>query len=123
MDNQEILNIITYIFSNENNFLTQIYGISSYEDGINYLNNNINMKESTKIRILNCLFKIHLKEDYFPSKEYIEHLQSFYYNTYNIKLKKSGLKNILINNKYDEINKYDILIYLIIDNLKNIIEE
>ena len=121
MDKEEIVNIISEIFLNEKNFLFTIYGISDYDDGINYLKNNENIESLTKMRILNCLYVIFIQEDYFPSKEYIDHLHNSYFNIYNIKLKKSGLKNIIINSKYTK--KYTIIDRLIKHNLKNIIEE
>ena len=121
MDNDEIINIISKTFRLELDFLSNIYGITSYDDGINYLKNNDNLQPLTIMRILNCLYKIFIEEDYFPSTEYINILYDSYFNIYNVKLKKSGLKNIIINNKY---NKKDVTINrLIKNNYKNIIEE
>ena len=121
MDNEEIIDIIKNTFDYEDEFLSKIYGISNYDDAINYLKNNENLPSRTKLRILNCLYIIYLEEDYFPSKDYIDQLYITYLSIYNIKLKKSGLKNIMINSKYNK--KYTIIIRLIKDNYKNIIEE
>ena len=122
MDNDEIIDIISKTFNLQEDFLANIYGITTYEEGINYLKNNENMNGITIIRILNCLYIIFIEEDYFPSREYIELLYSSYFNIFNVKLKKSGLKNIIINSKYNEKKDYHI-IRLIKDNYKNIIEE
>ena len=53
MDNEEIISIISNIFSKEYDFLNNIYGITSYKNGIEYLNNNdSNIEQKTKNRIL-----------------------------------------------------------------------
>ena len=44
-----------------------------------------------------------------------------YYNSFNIKIKKNGLKNIIINEKYS--SKVKNVFKLIILNLKYIIDE
>lgn len=120
MDNDSILSIINNIFSNESVFLKNIYNISSYEEGILYLNNN-NLYDYTKLRILNFLYLIYIKEDIFPCKEYINHLYNCFFNITGVKLKKSGLKNMFMNNKYE--NKKPYILNLIDENIKNIIEE
>ena len=121
MDNENIIKIIDSTFSIESNFLKRIYNINSYSDAINYLNNNKNIKNYSKMRILNCIYIVYITDDEFPSKEYIEFLYIIYVEYYSIKLKKSGIKNIIINNKY---NKKAISIFILInENINNIIEE
>ena len=123
MDNEEIISIISNTFSNEYEFLNKIYGITSYEKGIEYLNNNeSNIEQATMNRILNCLYIIYLEEDFFPSTEFINYLCNSYYNSYNIKIKKNGLKNIIINEKHSSSKKKNFL-KLILSNLKYIIDE
>ena len=121
MESEEIVDIITNLFEC-NEFLNSIYGITSYEKGIEYLDNNVNIADYTKMRILNCLFILYINEDYFPSKEYINYIHDTYYNAYDIKLKKNSLKNIFINYKYSS-EKLSSYIQLITKNLKYIIEE
>ena len=121
MDNENIIKIIESNFSNESNFLKNIYNINSCNDGINYLNNNKNIKIYTKVRILSCLYRVFITDDEFTSKDYIEHLYESYLEVFNIKLKKSGIKNVIINNKYNELE--DGIFVLIKKNINIIIEE
>ena len=120
MDNDSLLKIITDIFSSDKVFLQKIYNINSYDEGILYIKNN-ELNDITELRILNCLYKIHIQDDIFPSKDYINILTDNYFKLYNIKLKKSGLKNIIMNNKYEK--KYNYIIRLIEKNINYIIEE
>jgi hypothetical protein len=123
MDNSEIMSIILNVVSNDKEFLNKIYGITSYETGMEYLNNNESIiEQSTTNRILNCLYSIYIDEDFFPSTEFINRLYNSYYNVFNIKIKKNGLKNIIINEKHSS-KKTKNFFFLIGMNLKYIIDE
>ena len=80
------------------------------------------IEQKTKNRILNCLYMLYIDEDFFPSTEIINYMCNSYYNTYNIKIKKNSLKNIIINEKYSS-SKQKNFFNLINKNLKYIIEE
>lgn len=94
------------IFNNKYFFLNKIYGIETFNDVINYINNN-NLPILTQNRILDFTFGAFINDDSFPNEEYINMVKKCYIKIYNKKFKNTELKNIIMEYKHKD-NKYSL---------------
>ena len=91
------------IFNNKKIFLDKIYGIETFEDVVNYINNN-NLPILTQDRILDFTFSVFINNDSFPNEEYINMVKKCYVKIYNKKLKNKELKDIIMKYKHKNNN-------------------
>jgi len=94
------------IFYDKKFFLNRIYGIETFEDVINYINNN-NLPILTQDRILDFTFSVFINDDNFPNEEYINMVKNCYIKIYNKELKSKELRNIIMKYKHKD-NKYSL---------------
>lgn len=98
------------IFYDRKIFLNKIYGIETFEDVINYINNN-NLPILTQDRILDFSFNVFINDDSFPNEEYINMVKKCYIKIHNKELKNKELRNTII--KYKHKDNKDSLNYIL----------
>ena len=82
-------------------FLSEIYGIKTYELSKLYLENDIDNKPSlTKKRILNSMYIVYKNNDMFPCDKYIELIKNILFNTENIVKDSETIFKDIMENKY-----------------------
>jgi hypothetical protein len=94
------------IFNNKKIFLDKIYGIETFEDVVNYINNN-NLPILTQDRILDFTFSVFINNDSFPNEEYINMVKKCYVKIYNKELKNKELRDIIMKYKHKD-NKHSL---------------
>ena len=85
-------------------FLKNVYNINSYEEGINYIKNNIEMSSITIERIINCIFVTYREQDNLPNDIYIDFIYKVLKDNYYMEISKNKIKKILIDNKFKNVD-------------------
>jgi len=95
------------IFTNKKLFLNKIYGIETFEEVVNYINNNNNLPINTQNRILDFSFNVFINDDNFPNEEYINMVIQCYITIFNKKFENKELRDILMKYKHMD-NKHTL---------------
>ena len=94
------------IFDDNKFFLDKIYGIKTFEDVVNYINNN-NLPIVTQNRILEYSFNVFINDNNFPNEEYINMVKKCHIKIYDTEFKNKELRDIIMKYKHKD-NKHSL---------------